>query len=197
MSHHNSDQMSQRWQVSRVTLWWSSLYVFVFVFVFVYVIVFLLVRSCPLITLIKCLKDHKALGSLWLLESKTWLSDSVSEWVTRSPIELLWTAKKLWSCWLIILTFSWAWTTLPVEFLVTLSMEWRLWLKSKLSALPKSHHLIIKEFELLYLMLNPFYLLADSNFLLGARQFFSDTRKSAAFGRVFPGARRAQISLGA
>ena len=38
--------------------------VFVFVFVFVFVIVFLLVRTYLLITLIKCLKDHKSLGSL-------------------------------------------------------------------------------------------------------------------------------------
>ena len=39
--------------------------VIVFVFVFVFVILFLLVRSCPLITLIKCLKGHKSLGSLF------------------------------------------------------------------------------------------------------------------------------------
>ena len=68
MSPHHSDQMSQRSQVSRIALWWSSLNVFVsvivFVFVFVFVIVFFLVRSCPLITLIKCLKAHKSLGSL-------------------------------------------------------------------------------------------------------------------------------------
>ena len=38
--------------------------VFVIVFVFVFVIVFFLVRSCPLIILIKCLKGHKSLGSL-------------------------------------------------------------------------------------------------------------------------------------
>ena len=36
----------------------------VFIFVFVFVIVFFLVRLCILITLIKCLKDHKSLGSL-------------------------------------------------------------------------------------------------------------------------------------
>ena len=36
-----------------------------FVFVFAFVIVFLLVRSCPLITLIKCLKGHKSLGLLF------------------------------------------------------------------------------------------------------------------------------------
>ena len=44
MSTHHSDQMSQRSQVSRIALWWSSLNVFVsatvFVFVFVFVIVF-------------------------------------------------------------------------------------------------------------------------------------------------------------
>ena len=39
-------------------------FVIVFVFVFVFVIVFLLVRSCPLITLINCLKGHKSLGLL-------------------------------------------------------------------------------------------------------------------------------------
>ena len=39
-------------------------FVFAIVFVFVFVIVLLLVRSCPLITLNKCLKDHKSLGSL-------------------------------------------------------------------------------------------------------------------------------------
>ena len=41
-------------------------FVFVIVIVFVFVIVFLLVRSCPLITLVKCLKGHKTLGSLFL-----------------------------------------------------------------------------------------------------------------------------------
>ena len=39
-------------------------FVFVIVFVFVFAIVFLLVMSCPLITLIKCVKGHKSLGSL-------------------------------------------------------------------------------------------------------------------------------------
>ena len=43
-----------------------SLNVFVIVIVFVFVIVFLLVRSCPLITLIKYLKGHKSLGSLFV-----------------------------------------------------------------------------------------------------------------------------------
>ena len=64
---HHSDQMSQRSQVSRITLWRCSLNVFVFVivFVFVFVVVFFLVRSCLLITLIKCLKGHKSLGLLF------------------------------------------------------------------------------------------------------------------------------------
>ena len=37
---------------------------FVIVIVFVFVIVFLMFRSCLLISLIKCLKGHKSLGSL-------------------------------------------------------------------------------------------------------------------------------------
>ena len=36
----------------------------VIVFVFVFVIVIFWVRSCPLITLVNCLKGHKCLGSL-------------------------------------------------------------------------------------------------------------------------------------
>ena len=40
-----------------------SLNVFLIVFVFVFVIINSLVRSCILITLIKCLKGHKSLGS--------------------------------------------------------------------------------------------------------------------------------------
>ena len=45
MSPHYSDQMSQRSYVSRISLLWSSLNVFVFfiVFVFVYVFVFVIV----------------------------------------------------------------------------------------------------------------------------------------------------------
>ena len=39
-------------------------FVIVFVFVFVFAIVFFLVMKRPLITLIKCLKGHKSLGSL-------------------------------------------------------------------------------------------------------------------------------------
>ena len=102
MSPHHSDQMCPRSQVSRVALWRCSLnvfvfvIVFVFVFVFVFVIVFLLVRSCPLINLIRCLKGHKSLGSLFsVLKSK---GHRVSERVTRSSIQLLWTAKNLTHC---------------------------------------------------------------------------------------------------
>ena len=68
MSPHHSDQMSQRSQVSRIALCGCSpnvfVFVIVFVFVFVVVIVFFLVRSCLVITLIKCLKGCKSLGSL-------------------------------------------------------------------------------------------------------------------------------------
>ena len=63
MSSHHSEQMSQRSQVSRIALRRCSQNVFVFVFVFVFVNLFL-VMSCLLITLIKCLKGHKSLGSL-------------------------------------------------------------------------------------------------------------------------------------
>ena len=37
-------------------------------------------RVCLLITLIKCLKGHKYLGSLYNVKSKSTLSDSVTEW---------------------------------------------------------------------------------------------------------------------
>ena len=53
------------------------------------------VRSCLLITLIKCLKGHKFLGSLCSVV-KTLIVSGVqpTDQGTRSPIELLWTAKK-------------------------------------------------------------------------------------------------------
>ena len=50
----------------------------------------MLVRSCFPITLIKCLKGRKSLGSLCNVKSKSTLSESG----TRSPIELFWTAKE-------------------------------------------------------------------------------------------------------
>ena len=99
MCPHHSDQMSQRSQVSRIALFRCSqnVFVFVIVFVFVFVILFFLVRSCTLITLIKCLKGHKALGSLCMSKSKRSLS-VCSEVVTGVGIELsqtlVWTAKK-------------------------------------------------------------------------------------------------------
>ena len=49
----------------------------------------MLARSCFLITLIKCLKGRKSLGSLCNVKSKS----TLSQLVTRSPIELFWTAK--------------------------------------------------------------------------------------------------------
>ena len=71
MSPRHSHHMSQGTKVSRITLWGCSLNVFVIFFVFVFVIVivivfvfvivFLIVRSCLLISLIKCLKCQKSL----------------------------------------------------------------------------------------------------------------------------------------
>ena len=40
-------------------------FVFAFAIVFVFVIIFLLVRPCPLITLMICIKGHKSLESLF------------------------------------------------------------------------------------------------------------------------------------
>ena len=50
------------------------------------------VRSCLLISLIKCLKGHRSLGSLFDVKSNSTLN---SQWVTRSPIEQFWTDKKI------------------------------------------------------------------------------------------------------
>ena len=55
--------MSQRSQVSRIALRRCSQNIFVFVFVFVFVNL-LLVMSCLLITLNKCVQGHKSLGLL-------------------------------------------------------------------------------------------------------------------------------------
>ena len=78
MSPHHSDQMSQRTQVSRIALLRCSLNVFVFVIVFVsvfvIVFVFFLVRSCLLITLMKCHKGHKFYGRSLLSTLSTVLS---------------------------------------------------------------------------------------------------------------------------
>ena len=64
---YHSDKMSQKSKVSKIALWRCSLNVFVIVFVivFVFAVVFLLVRSCFLITLIKCLKGQKSQRSLF------------------------------------------------------------------------------------------------------------------------------------
>ena len=70
-------------------------------------IVKMLVRSCFLITLIKCLKGHKSLGSLCNVKSKSeWLSQWVTQSVTRSPIELLWTAKNIIIFWNLVSWFN-------------------------------------------------------------------------------------------
>ena len=65
---------------SKIPLWGCSLNVFVIVIVFAFVIVFLLVRSCFLTTLIKCLKGHKSLGPLFkgVLQMSLSLSLSLS-----------------------------------------------------------------------------------------------------------------------
>ena len=91
---HHSDQMSQRSRVSDIVLFRCSLNVFVIMSVFVFVIIFFLVRSCPFITLIKCLKGHKSLGSLCSVVKTLIVSGNrASKGQTRSPIELFWTAK--------------------------------------------------------------------------------------------------------
>ena len=56
-SNSYKGQSEQRSQVSKIALSGCSLNAFVIVIVFVFV--FLLVRSCFIITLIKCLKGHK------------------------------------------------------------------------------------------------------------------------------------------
>ena len=54
------------------------------------------VRSCLLITLIKCLKGHKSLGSLGSVVKGSIVSLVGPRYQgTRSPIELFWTAKKI------------------------------------------------------------------------------------------------------
>ena len=60
-----------------------------------------LIGSGLLITLIKFLLGHRSLGSLFDVKSKSTVSQQVKS-VTRSPIELFWTAKKKGDC-------TWAW----------------------------------------------------------------------------------------
>ena len=53
------------------------------------------VRSCLLISLIKCLKGHKSLGLLFSVVKPLIVSGvGGTDQGTRSPIELLWTANK-------------------------------------------------------------------------------------------------------
>ena len=94
MSLYHSDQMSLRSQICRVALWWCSQNIFVivlaFVIVFVFVIVFLSVKSCLLVTLIKC---HKVQNSLRVFSGIVFnnghlLNILTYSHLTRSPIEL-------------------------------------------------------------------------------------------------------------
>ena len=55
-----------------------------------------MVRQCLLITLIKCLKGHKSLGSLCSVVKTLIVSGNrQTDQGTRCPIELFWTAKKI------------------------------------------------------------------------------------------------------
>ena len=55
-----------------------------------------MIRSCLLITLIKCLKGHKSLGSLCSVVKTLIVSGAgQTDRQTRCPIELFWTAKKI------------------------------------------------------------------------------------------------------
>ena len=73
-------QMLSSVQVNLNCLCHVVVLVIVFLFVFVSIIVFLLVRSYFLITLSKCFKGHKCLGSLFVFQNQKWLSYSVSQW---------------------------------------------------------------------------------------------------------------------
>ena len=74
-----------------------------------------LVRSCVPITLIKYLKGHRSLGSLFVCQSVKFC-EWVSESVTRSPIELFWTAKNTINMTVLFLSFL---CTLPEPMLQT------------------------------------------------------------------------------
>ena len=52
-----------------------------------------MVRSCLLVTLIKCPKGHKCVGSLCRLVKTLIVQFGQTKQGTRSPIELFWTAK--------------------------------------------------------------------------------------------------------
>ena len=78
-------QMLSSVQVNLNCLCHIVVLVIVFVFVFVSIIVFLLVRSYFLITLSKCFKSHKCLGSLFVFQN---VAELLSQSVTGSPIEM-------------------------------------------------------------------------------------------------------------
>ena len=109
MFPHCYDHMSQWSQISKIALWRCSLNVILIVIVILIVFVFLFIRSCLLITLIKCLKGHcpgELSDNQWLVlcnisyvpKSKV-LIHSVSEWqshlLSLSCHTLVETAKKL------------------------------------------------------------------------------------------------------
>ena len=87
MSPHHCDQMSQWSQISGIALWRCSWNVFFFVIVIV--LFFVLVKSCPLITLIKCLKGYKSLRSLCccvfqkVSQSVSHSTEKVTYWAVR------------------------------------------------------------------------------------------------------------------
>ena len=110
MFPHHSDQMSQRWKVSKIALWRCSLNVFVIVFVFVFVFVFLLVMSCFLMIPINFARLGFGLEG-WNALNPT---QSVSESVTKVGLELLGQLKKTskfiwlicgWMGWVVFQTF--------------------------------------------------------------------------------------------
>ena len=55
----------------------------------------MLVRSCFLITLIKCLKGHKSLGLCSVVKTLIVSGNRATNQGTRSRIELFWTAKEV------------------------------------------------------------------------------------------------------
>ena len=89
--------VSQMSQVSRIALrrCFQNVFVFVIVFVFVFVFVNLLVMSCLLITLNKCLKGQKSLGLLLGDVLKMLLSLSLS-------LCLYWSLSSFCSCYVFL-----------------------------------------------------------------------------------------------
>ena len=100
MSPHHSDQMSPRSQVYRIALWRCSLnvlvFVIVFLIVFVFVIVFFWSGNVSLSLWSNVSKVTSVPGNSLTINGFSfvpksrsgWVSQWLSEWVTRSPIEL-------------------------------------------------------------------------------------------------------------